>query len=131
LPAGEREAFLKKYRTKLSVQYGVVMKEYVEVPDSLLKKTAELAKVFAVSVAYVNGLKAKPTTRKKPTTKQAVARGKRVASKTTKKAATGLKKKRTPRASRSASTGRAATKKKPAKKSSRRVPKKRAKAKVR
>ena len=30
LPADERESFLKKYRTKLCVQYGTVMKEYVE-----------------------------------------------------------------------------------------------------
>src|SRR5262245_58396107 len=49
LPAEEREAFIKKYKTKLSVQYGVVMKEYVEVPDALLKKTTELKKYFAIS----------------------------------------------------------------------------------
>ena len=42
LPADERRAFLKKYRTKLCVQYGTVMKEYVEVPASLLKNTREL-----------------------------------------------------------------------------------------
>jgi len=38
LPTGAREAFLKKYSTKLCVQYGTVMKEYVEVPAALLKK---------------------------------------------------------------------------------------------
>jgi hypothetical protein len=76
LPAGERETFLKKYRTKLSVQYGAVMEEYVEVPDNLLAKTAVLAKLFALSVAYAHGLKAKPTARKKTATKKAIARGK-------------------------------------------------------
>src|SRR5947209_18773973 len=46
LPADEREAFLKKYKTKLVEQYGVVMKEYVEVPDALLAKTSEIKKIF-------------------------------------------------------------------------------------
>jgi hypothetical protein len=44
LPSDVREAFLKKYKTKLCVQYGTVMKEYVEVPDALLKRTTELRK---------------------------------------------------------------------------------------
>src|SRR6266403_3525856 len=61
LPAAEREAFLKKYKTKLSVQFGTVMKEYVEVPDSLLKDTRELKKYFDLSYAYVGSLKPKPT----------------------------------------------------------------------
>ena len=65
LPAQDREAFLKKYKTKLSVQYGTVMKEYVEVPDSLLKNTRELKKFFDLSYAYVGSLKSKATTRKK------------------------------------------------------------------
>src|SRR5207245_4280851 len=46
LPSDVREAFLKKYKTKLCVQYGTVMKEYVEVPDALLRKTPELRKYF-------------------------------------------------------------------------------------
>jgi len=61
LPEGERETFLKKYESKLSVQYGTVMKEYVEVPDALLKKTRELKKYFDLSYAYVSSLKPKPT----------------------------------------------------------------------
>ena len=65
LPADEREAFLKKYRTKLCVQYGTVMKEYVEVPASLLKKTRELKPFFDISYAYIASLRPKPTTRKK------------------------------------------------------------------
>jgi TfoX/Sxy family transcriptional regulator of competence genes len=65
LPAEERDAFLKKYKTKLCEQYGVVLKEYVEVPDSLLRNTQELKKFFDLSYAYVASLKPKPTTRKK------------------------------------------------------------------
>jgi len=64
LPSEAREAFLKKYQTKLSVQYGTVMKEYVQVPDALLKKTQELRKYFDQSYVYVGSLKPKPTTRK-------------------------------------------------------------------
>src|SRR5690349_2055925 len=45
LPEAERDAFLKKHKTKLSVQYGVVMKEYVEVPDPLLRKPTEMKRV--------------------------------------------------------------------------------------
>src|SRR5260370_23279563 len=46
LPAGEREAFLKKYKTKLCEAYGIVQPEYVEVPGSLLSSTRELKKFF-------------------------------------------------------------------------------------
>ena len=59
-----RVAFLKKYQTKLCVQYGTVMKEYVQVPDALLKRTKELRKYFDQSYAYVGSLKPKPTTKK-------------------------------------------------------------------
>ncbi len=61
LPTEEREAFLKKYKTKLCEQYGTVMPEYVQVPDALLKKTTELQKFFDLSYAYVSSLKPKPT----------------------------------------------------------------------
>jgi len=62
-PPEERDVFLKKYKTKLCVQYGTVMKEYVDVPNSLLEKTRELKKYFDISFAYVRSLKPKPTTR--------------------------------------------------------------------
>jgi hypothetical protein len=65
LPEKERAAFLEKYGTKLFEAYGIVQKEYVEVPDALLKKTTELEKFFATSLSYVKALKPKPTTRKK------------------------------------------------------------------
>ena len=44
--------------------YGVVMKEYVTVRDSLLKNTRELRKYLAMSYGYVKTLKAKPTKKK-------------------------------------------------------------------
>jgi hypothetical protein len=65
LPAGARDAFLKKYKTTLCKQYGIVQKEYVEVPDALLKKTAELKAYFAMSFEYVSSLKPKPTKKAK------------------------------------------------------------------
>jgi len=65
LPEEAREPFLKKYKTTLCTQYGIVQKEYVEVPDALLKKTAELRDYFVLSVAYVGGLKPKPAAKKK------------------------------------------------------------------
>jgi hypothetical protein len=65
LPEGEREEFLKKYKTKLFEAYGAVMKEYVTVPDALLEKTKELQKYLALSYEYAKTLKPKPT-RKSP-----------------------------------------------------------------
>lgn len=70
LPAEARDAFLKKYKTTLCVQHGSVLKEYVEVPDALLKKTQELKTYFDQSHAYIASLQPKPTATKKPTTTQ-------------------------------------------------------------
>ncbi len=64
LPEGERERFLKKYNTTLFEAYGAVMKEYVAVPDSLLKKTNELRKYLGLSYEYARTLKLKPTKKK-------------------------------------------------------------------
>ena len=66
LPEKERAAFLKKYRTKLASQYGVVQPEYVIVPDALLVKTRELMTHFAVSHAYVAAMKPKAAPKKAP-----------------------------------------------------------------
>ena len=57
LPAEARQKFLKKYKTTLFEAYGAVMKEYVTVPDSLLKNTKELQKYFASSYQYAGSLK--------------------------------------------------------------------------
>ena len=64
LPEDEREKFLKKYGTTLYEAYGAVMREYVTVPDALLKNTKALEKYLAISYAYIKTLKPKPTTKK-------------------------------------------------------------------
>jgi len=64
LPEDKREEFLKKYQTTLFEAYGAVMKEYVTVPDSLLKNTKELQKYLEASYQYAQTLKPKPTKKK-------------------------------------------------------------------
>ncbi len=59
LPEEAREAFLKKYRSTLFISYGIVKKEFVLVPDALLKNTAELQPFFELSFEYVKTLKPK------------------------------------------------------------------------
>jgi TfoX/Sxy family transcriptional regulator of competence genes len=61
----EREQFLKKYKTTLFEAYGAVMKEYVTVPDALLRNTRELQKYLASSYAYAKTLKPKTTNKKR------------------------------------------------------------------
>src|SRR5690349_5846004 len=63
LPEEAREKFIAKYKTKLAEQYGIVQKEYVEVPAALLKKTAELKPYFKISHDYCQSLRPKKTTR--------------------------------------------------------------------
>jgi hypothetical protein len=63
LPADERDAFLKKYRTKLAVSNGVVMKEFVAVPPGLFARTAELKPYLRISRAYAEQLGTKKGTR--------------------------------------------------------------------
>jgi len=61
----DREAFIKKYKSKLMEAYGIVMKEYVVVPDALLKKTKELKPWLELSYRYVQTLKPKATKKAK------------------------------------------------------------------
>ena len=56
LPEPERAAFLKKYRAKLAVAYGVVQKDFVAVPPGLLARTAVLKWYLPVSRAYAEQL---------------------------------------------------------------------------
>lgn len=74
LPMSDRETFLKRYETKLCEQYGIVMKEYVCVPASLLKNTRALAKYLDVSYRYACSLRPKPTKKPKATKAKAPAR---------------------------------------------------------
>jgi hypothetical protein len=61
LPVDERDKFLKKYKTTLFEEYGVIQKEYVTVPGSLLRNTEELKKYFHLSWQYAQSLKPKPS----------------------------------------------------------------------
>jgi len=70
LPDESRNAFLKKYKSKLCEQHGALLEEYVEVPDPLLKKTQELKKYFELSYEYVASLKPKATKKAKSTKKR-------------------------------------------------------------
>jgi hypothetical protein len=65
LPEDERKKFLKKHKTTLFQAYGIVQKEYVTVPDALLKNTKELKKYFELGYRYAATLKPKPS-KKKP-----------------------------------------------------------------
>ena len=63
LPASEREALELKHHARPVEQHGRVMKEYVEVPASLLSDAAEMARLFAASYQYASALKPKKTGR--------------------------------------------------------------------
>lgn len=64
LPAGEREAFLERHGTHLHEAYGIVQREYVDVPDALFEDTDRLAAAFRASFTCVAALKPKVTTRR-------------------------------------------------------------------
>ena len=66
LPEHEREQFIAKYNSRLSVQHGAVMKEYVVVPAALLQNTDQLKAYIDKSFDYAQTLKPKPTKKKKP-----------------------------------------------------------------
>ena len=65
LPADEREAFLAKHKAGLCEAHGTVLKEYVAVPEKLLKNIAAMQGYFDMSYQYIKSLKPKPTTKKK------------------------------------------------------------------
>lgn len=59
----DRERFMEDYDSELMEQHGRIMKEYVEVPEEVWEKEAEIRDYFALSIRYVSGLKPKKTTR--------------------------------------------------------------------
>ena len=64
LPEGKRAEVMKKHNAKLFGAYGAVMKEYVEVPQELLKNAKELKRYIRLSYEYATTLKPKPTRKK-------------------------------------------------------------------
>ncbi|MGA3049010.1 MAG: hypothetical protein ABSD67_20415 [Terracidiphilus sp.] len=59
LPPKEVEEFLARYKSTLFESYGVVKKDWVTVPETLLKNTKELKKYFEMSVEHIKTLKPK------------------------------------------------------------------------
>jgi hypothetical protein len=72
LPEREREDFIRTYHTVLFEAHGVILKEYVAVPDQLLKNTGELTRYLDLSFQYAMTLKPKA-----PKKSKAKAKGKR------------------------------------------------------
>ncbi len=60
-----RAEFVLKHKSKLMVQHGRTMKEYVEIPYNLLENTKLLSEYFIQSLQYVSQLKPKPSKKKK------------------------------------------------------------------
>ncbi len=61
----DRDEFLSKYPSAILIQYGVVMNEYVKIPEQLLDNFKDVKKYFDLSYAYVKSLKPKPTKKSK------------------------------------------------------------------
>jgi hypothetical protein len=64
LSAADRAVFVEIHGTTLHQAHGTTMREYVTVPSALLADIPALQPWFAASVAYVAGLKPKPTRRR-------------------------------------------------------------------
>ena len=61
LSAIDRETFIHEHKASLCLAHGTILKEYIEVPDSILKDTNTLIVYFQKSFDYVNALKPKVT----------------------------------------------------------------------
>lgn len=61
----QREELLSRFPDAISVQYGAVMREYIEIPEEMEYNEELLTRLFADSVAYARTLKPKPTTKQK------------------------------------------------------------------
>lgn len=61
----DRQAFLEKYNTTLVYAYGIIQKEYVTVPDSLLQDLDQMKPYFEMSYRYAGILKPKPAAKGK------------------------------------------------------------------
>lgn len=68
LGEGDRQEFMAKFHTNPVIQHGALMKEYVEVPDVLLKDQKELITFFKRSYEHAAALKPKPVKGKRDQT---------------------------------------------------------------
>jgi hypothetical protein len=65
LPEKDKIEFIEKYSAVLVTAYGIVQKEYVQVPDYMLGRTDELLPWLKKSYDYARSLKPKPSKSKK------------------------------------------------------------------
>jgi hypothetical protein len=63
LSGPDRATFIGRFSTHLHEAYGIVQKEYVTVPASLLDDTDALLPWFRSSLEYASSLRPRPTTR--------------------------------------------------------------------
>jgi hypothetical protein len=61
LGKADREEFIETYDSRISVQYGSQMKEFVVMPDSMLEDVDEAREWFVKSWDWVGTLEPKPT----------------------------------------------------------------------
>jgi TfoX/Sxy family transcriptional regulator of competence genes len=61
LPEDKLAEFMRKFKAKQSVQHGVIMKEYVSVPEKLLAATKDLKPWLKSSYDYAKTLKPQKT----------------------------------------------------------------------
>ena len=61
LSPDDRARFLDEHATTLHTAYGIVQKEFVDVPDELFADTPAIAPWFAASLDWIATLKPKPT----------------------------------------------------------------------
>lgn len=61
LSVPDMTAFLQAWPGEAVISYGAVMKGYVAVPPALMAREDELVGWFEKSLAYIGGLKPKPT----------------------------------------------------------------------
>jgi len=59
LPKAVKDEFIIKYKTKLFVAHGIVLKEYVLVPEDLFKNTKKLLPYYLKSYEYAKSLNPK------------------------------------------------------------------------
>ena len=61
---GDQKAYMETFKTGPVIQYGAVMRGYVEIPAALLEDTQRLLPIFEKSLSYVGSLKPNPGKRK-------------------------------------------------------------------
>lgn len=69
LPDVLRAEFIKKYKAGLFKAHGIVLKEYVLVPDEMFKNTKKLLPYYIKSFEYVKTLKPKVSAKEKARSK--------------------------------------------------------------